>query len=252
MLMQLVARCALAVALIGSLATTNVDAQPLTLRACLAALENAHQITILLHPSVQRGTQKAQCPNLADAEAALRSLLRGYDFFFQYAAASDASAVRLRRVWVFPRGDIESMRISPQEEHVPGSCDADFNLQLSDALARSVEEAVAVVTRALEDLDENVRQQALDAIQREALPVPDHLIEGVFLGDASDNIRAAALDVLVTRVVADGGDVTATVDRALQDPSPLVHDRALSLMESLGVDLPPGEPRPPVKPGGRD
>jgi len=251
MLMHFV-RLTVAATLVASFATSEVSAQPrTTLQACLAAIEKDHRITILVHPSVQRGTQPAQCADTSDPETALRTLLRAYDFFLQYAAASDAQVSRLQRVWVFARGAVESMRILPQEETPVDSCQDDFNAQLSGALTRSIEEASGLVARALEDPDENVRQQALEAIQRESLPVAQHLIEGVFLGDPSDNVRAAALETLASRASADGSDVSTTLDRALQDPSPLVHERALALLESLGIDPPPTV-RPPVKPGRRN
>jgi hypothetical protein len=265
MLMHLIRRVTIAGMLINSLAPARVTAlavnepgvdqsrqQPRTLGEYLAALENAHQIIILLHPAIRGGMQVTERVELAEPEAALRTLLRGYDFFLQYEGASDASVGRLYRVWVFPRGSADSVRIVRAEDLATESSRTDLSAQLHDALTRSVEEAQGLVARALEDPDENVRQQALEAILRESLPVPEHLLEGVFLGDPSDTVRAAGFDALVARAVADGIDVTSTIDRALQDPSPLVHDRALALLESLGADPPPDRRQPPAKPGGRD
>ena len=257
MLMHVVRRTILAAMIIGALSPARAialtadeqDAQrrrtrAATLGECLAALENAHQITINLHPSVRAGTRVAQQPEATDPVAALQTLLRGYDFFLQYGDAPGEPVGRLQRVWVFPRGAAERVRLVREQDLVVEPSTRDVGAQLNDALTRSAEEAQGVAARALEDPDENVRQQALEAILRETLPVPDHLLEGVFFGDPFDTVRAAAFDALVARAVADGLDVTPTVDRALQDPSPLVRDRAAALRESLGADA------PPVKSGG--
>jgi plasmid stabilization system protein ParE len=221
--------------------------QSRTLRASLAALADAHHISIELHPAIRVTRQVAPAVNLADAEVALRTLLHGYDLFLQYAGASDARPGRLERVWVFPRGTADRLRIVREEDVSINSSPTDLSTALNDALTRSIEEAEGVATRALDDPDENVRQQALEAILRETLPVAEHVLEGLFLGDPSDTVRAAAFDALAARAVADGVDVTPTLDRALQDPSPLVNDRARALRESLGT--PPGAA---VKPGGRE
>src|SRR5688572_27719106 len=61
--------------------------QPRTLRQQLAALESAHEITILLHPAIRVNTPMVERVDLADPEPALRALLRGYDFFLQYGAS---------------------------------------------------------------------------------------------------------------------------------------------------------------------
>lgn len=247
MLMQSIRRFTIASALAAALVPAPALAQPRTLRQHLAALETAHEITILLHPSIRVNAPVAERVDLAAAEPALRALLRGYDFFLQYAGGAEAGTGRLRRVWVFPRGAADGVRLVRDEELAGEAPRADFSTQFNDALTRSVEDAQGLVSRALEDTDENVRQQAVEAILRETLPVPDHVLEGVFLGDPSDTVRAAAFDALAARAVADGVDVTPTIDRALQDPSALVNDRARALLESLGADSPP-----PVKPGGRD
>jgi hypothetical protein len=259
MLMHVIRRLAIVLALIAALPPARAVAlttdeqradadrpQPRTLGESLAALQDAHQIAIHVHPSVRMRARVPQAFDLADAEAALRTLLRGYDFFLQYADVPDTRIGRLQRVWVFPRGAADSLRIVREQDLATDASRTDVGTLLNDALTRSVEEAQGLVARALEDADENVRQQALEAILRETLPVPEHLLEGVFLGDASDTVRAAAFDALVARAIAEGRDVTATVDRALQDASPLVHDRALALLESLGAE------RPPEKPGGRE
>jgi hypothetical protein len=204
-----------------------------TLRDSLAALEQAHDLTIFTHPAVRLGVRGPQAVDLNAAETALRTLLHGYDIFLQYTSGTRNDAGRLQRVWVFPRGAAASLRIVNEDEIATDGPERDLGSQLRDALAESPEAAVAVVTRAIEDADDNVRQQALEAVVQEALPVPRYVLESAFMGDRSEAVRVAAFDALVAQAAVEGADVTATIDVALQDPSPLLRERAQAVLESL-------------------
>ena len=215
-----------------------------TLDEGLVALEQAHGIHIFLHPAVNKAERVADDVGDPSPEAALRFLLRGYDFFLQYGAEGEDGANRLRRVWVFPRNEGDRQQIV--SEHVLEAAlqpvRRGYAEELRDAMARSTEEAQSVVAHALNDEDENTRHDVLQTALQEGLPVSPSLLESALLHDQSDVMRAAAFDALILRSESDTIDVSAIIDLASQDPSPLVQSRALALREVLGTPVEPPQP----------
>jgi hypothetical protein len=234
MLTNMMVRLTVGAMLVGS----AVHAQERrTLGHALVSLEQAHRLTVVVDPAVRLDVPATLHVSALEPAAALGTLLRGYDFFLQFSGSTRATPGRLQRVWVFPRGAAEAVRVGRERDLSAGRSARDFGANLREALAQSAEDAATLIALAVDDVDENVRRQALEAVVQEALPVPRSLLEGAFMGDTSEAVRVAAFDALVAQADVDGTDVAPTIDLALQDPSPLLRERARDVLES--------RPRPP-------
>lgn len=108
---------------------------------------------------------------------------------------------------------------------------------------------VSAVIRDLEAGDESVRQQALVDAQSYGLPVAPETLERVLRNDASEGMRAAALNALATNPAMDPERMQAWLEWAARDPSPLVREQAAALLGALNppTDL-PEEPVPDDSP----
>lgn len=227
----------------------NGEAAGWTLDDQVAVVQRAYGIQVILHPAVRRAEPVANGISQLSPEEAVRLLFRGYDFFLQYGAEGVEGANRLKRVWVFPRNEGDRQQIVAEEllQAARPPVSGDPAVELRNAMDRSSQEAQIVFARALNDQDENIRYKALDAALQEGLPVVPSLLEGAFLHDQSEVVRAAAFDALIIHSESESIDVAAMINLALEDPSPLVQSHALALQEAHDAPIAsPGSELEPI------
>jgi hypothetical protein len=180
-------------------------------------------------------------------EKAIPELFRGYDFFLHYAVDANKTSV-LTQVYVFlpgaRRGEKPfAHRLRPEsgeEENRP------FTDQFHQALDRSPEEAEQLIVSVLAEDDENTRNQAVRLAAEEGGTLSLSLYEKVLAEDPSEIVRASAFDAIIMRSEAEGIDLQSLVEAGLNDPSPLIQERAHALQEAL---TPPTDSDPPADEG---
>ena len=128
-----------------------------------------------------------------------------------------------------------------------------LSAQAAGAAPGSGTEAVPeldTVMRDLEDSDENVRQQALLAAQSFGLSVAPEKLERILMYDASEGVRAIALNALAVNPEIDSERMQALLEWAARDASPLVRDQATALLgvfhpvTDMPAELEPADPPP--------
>ncbi len=184
------------------------------------------------------------------AEEALRQLLQGYDAFFFYSAEG-MTPTSLRVVWVYPKGQGRGLQPIPPEKWLStkeveerlGDPDPDVRARSIEALIdRKGNQALEVVLKALGDQEARVRTQALYHAISAGLELPESVLIDLALADNSPSVRFLALDALAT-----GPEAHWVAQRALNDPSPHVQQRAQEILKGLEAASQPRKAAPPAQ-----
>jgi HEAT repeat protein len=260
----------------GGRVSARLDGVPLP--QVLRLLARAVPLTVTVRGSLPDVSITATLDDV-NLEAAVKQLLRGYAYFLVYAEAAASSGPPARRLLeivilsggtAHPPGPIAAgsdASIPPQKVPDPRHAattdapelDALVHTALwsaePDARAAALEavayEAAAaegpedhagrVLTAALNDPDETVRERALETLKdtadAEALPVGD--LVRLAAEDASPARRVQALELLAERAEA---EAAGPLRRALLDPEPEVRERARELLEDLRLAVDPARP----------
>ena len=188
-------------------------------------------------------------------DEALRQILARYDAFYLYEAAEEPAAgqsaegatPKLRSVWVYARGQGNGLEPVPPEDW---ASTREFEKRLDDpdpavrfrALGILVERlgdgARDAVLQALNDPDELVRAEVLQAALDEGLTLPTDLLTNLFFNDPSAQVRFLALEGL-----RDDPNAREFAERALKDPDQHVQDLAREILAGLDEAT---RPRPPA------
>ncbi len=103
-----------------------------------------------------------------------------------------------------------------------------------DGIGLQGKDIVKALARASKDTNSVVRRVALFALAKIEMDNPDiYTILGEALGDKEQNIRTAALSILVSM----GKEATDTLTRATEDPRAAPRLLAMQALASLGEDL---------------
>ncbi len=184
------------------------------------------------------------------AEEALRQLLQEYDAFFFYSGEGMMPA-SLRVVWVYPKGQGQGLQPIPPEKWAStkelekrlGDPDPDVRARSIEALIdRKGNQALEVVLKALGDQEAQVRTQALYQAISAGLELPENVLIDLALSDSSSSVRFMALEALAT-----GPEAHWIAQRALNDPSPDVQQRAQEILKALEAASQPRKAAPPAQ-----
>lgn len=205
-----------------------------SVNAWLVFLRKKYGITFVVMPGVDGTKRIVQDLSSLPVEKAILALFNGYDFFLQYAAGENTAST-LRQVYVFLPGAARGKEPLAQSvtQEAPDQQDGQFAEQFHQALRRSPREAEEMVVHALAGEDENIRNLAVRLASEEGVPLSTGLYEQLLAEDPSEIVRAAAFDAIIMRSEADGIDLQSLVDAGLEDPSPLIVERAHALREAL-------------------
>lgn len=225
----------------------SVKAQGLPLKSILDEISRKATVAFVQAAGVGGQPTSVQFQDLT-LEEGLRQILKDYDTFFFYGAEREAPA-SLKVVWVYPKGRGKGLAPVPPEEWAStkevegmlGDSDPEVRARAIETLIeRKRGQALDAVLQALRDKDDRVRGRALyAALSRGVKPPPDTLID-LALNDASPDVRFLAPDAL-----SDHPDVRAIAERALEDPSPPVQNKAQEILRRLDAATRPPKPRQP-------
>jgi hypothetical protein len=181
----------------------------------------------------------------------LRRLLARYDMFLYYGAdASGRSS--LQGVWAYQRGTGAATRPVPPEQWA-GSAELRERVRSGDddtreqaylaLLSRPDPESRTVVLDALRgstERNDGLRERLLSAAMQHGMDLPRDLLADIARMDSSEMVRVIALEALA-------GDPTAREVAAglLDDPSPVVQQRARDIMAETAAASRAAPPVPP-------
>lgn len=205
-----------------------------TIKEWLTYYEKHHGINFIMKASIESDTKRSEDFARLPLDAAMPALLEGYDFFLQYGTAGEGAS-KLQRVYIFPPKGGSGMQPSRPALAVvePSGTPASIAEEIREARNRSPYEAEEVVSRALDDDDENNRNNTLQIVHQEGVPLSSSLLEKVLFTDPSELVRASAFEAMMLQAEAEMTDPQALINLALDDPSPLVQYRAQTLQEAL-------------------
>jgi hypothetical protein len=222
-----------------------------TLRETAEEIGRRHGIRIVIDDAVRADVR---APGVAERilpatllEAMLRMLFAGNELVFHYGVDASTKGERLKSVWVFAAAQAPAIYASatpPGSASVTAFDNKDTEERVA-ALHRLSNEppsqAQPILRRALDDPDENVRLQALQAELANAA-VPDlNALKRLVEEDSSEAVRTLALEAYVANPNASEDDVRALLDRLADDSQRMLAELARSLRESRAApsDLPP-------------
>ncbi len=224
----------------------SVKAQGLPLKSILDEISQKTMVAIIRADGVGGQPTTVGFRDLT-AEEGLRQILKDYDTFFFYGAEKEAPA-SLKVVWVYPKGKGKGFAPVPPEtwastkevEGMLADPDPEIRGRAIDALVeRKRGQALDAVLQALHDTDDKVRTRALyGALSRGVKPPADTLID-LALSDTSPAVRFLALDAL-----SSNPNVRAIAERALDDPSPPVQNKAQEILRRLDAATRPPKRQP--------
>jgi hypothetical protein len=213
-----------------------------TLREVAQEIAARHGIRIVIDDSVRADVRAPAVPEgvLRGSllEATLRALFSGNELMFHYGADGPKEAERLKAVWVFARAQGPALYVTD----VPTSGCSVAAVESSDAEERAAAlhrlsseppvSAGPILNRALQDADENVRLQALQAgLTNTAGPDVDTL-KRLIEEDASEAVRTLALQAFVAHPGASEDEVRSMLDRVADDSQRMLAELARSLREA--------------------
>ena len=187
-------------------------------------------------------------------DEALRQILSRYDAFYLYEAADEpragaepaSAAPKLRSVWVYARGQGSGLEPVPPEDW---ASTREFEKKLDDpdpevrfrALGILIERlgngARDAVLQALNDPDERVRAEVLQAAVEEGVELPADLLTNLFFNDPSAQVRFLALEGL-----RDDPKAREFAERALKDSDQHVQNLAREILAALDEATRPWPP----------
>lgn len=175
---------------------------------------------------------------------AIPEIFTGYNFSLQYTVGKN-KASSLQHVYVsLPGGTEELGPFSPSVSQTTSDQQGGHLAeQLQQALSRSPREAEERVAQILATGDEETRNYTVRLASEIGGLQSSALYEKLLAEDPSENVRAAAFDAIIMLSESEGIDLQSLVDAGLNDPSPLIVDRAQALREALES---PKESLPPA------
>ena len=181
-------------------------------------------------------------------DEALRQILRTQDVFFFYGV-DEKQPSALKAVWIYPKGRGRGLAPVPPEKW--GST-GELSALLADkdpqvrgqAIQTLVErkggDAKSAVLKALHDGHAQVRATALYAALRSAVDLSPEELSGLALHDDSVDVRFLALQAL-----SNSPEVRPIAEEAVHDPSEVVSNQALVILNQLDAQANQSQPPSP-------
>ena len=233
----------------------SVKAQNLSLQRLADEISQKADVAVILGGDIGGQSISVGFQDLPLDEG-LRQILKGEDSFFFYGADKEGPS-SLKVVWVYPKGKGRGLAPVPPEawastKELEGMlADPDPKARLEAVLAlidRKGDKAQDLVLDALRDQDDKVRSEALYRTFGSGVKLSADTLTDLAVNDTSPDVRFLALDAL-----AKDPDVRALAERALNDPSPQVQNKAREIIEALDSAAqrtapgrtPEGQPAPP-------
>jgi type II secretory pathway component GspD/PulD (secretin) len=177
----------------------------------------------------------------------LQRLFENYDTFFFYSN-SNGTLAKLATIWVYPQGKGEILSPIPAVA-IPSNPQLALNTndpepyQRASAVTLAIEhngqDAEDVLQTALDDPEEIVRINALQAAIVSAIAMPMDRLNDLALHDPSTAVRSMAISSLF-KEFEEGriapSDVARIVNLAQSDPEPMVSELAKQIIASLDED----------------
>jgi type II secretory pathway component GspD/PulD (secretin) len=225
----------------------SVNSQGRTLEDLASEISDKAGVPVILDSAVAKQSVSLNFQDLALDEG-LRQIFKNNDAFFFYGADKDEPSA-LKVVWVYPKGKARGMAPIPRErwastkdlEQMLTDPDPDVRARAFEAIVeRRPDEAPALVSRALNDKDDQVRTRALYGATKAGVELPVDSLRDLALNDASADVRFLALQLL-----ANNADVKSVAEIAVSDPSEPVRLEAKEILQRLSDDQSPEPSKPP-------
>lgn len=196
-------------------------------------------VAIFAAPGVGQEKVSLKLTNVRLDEALRQLVGERYDTFFYYRAAN-LDPARLRSVWIYPMGwGVALKPVPPAAWASSGELAAMLN-DADPAVREKVYEAMMErpsaanrdllldVLRGVRETDDDVRARILFAALHKGMSIPAPLLADLATTDRSEYVRWMALNAL-----SQNPAVKPVAERALNDPSPHVQERARGILEEL-------------------
>ncbi len=202
-------------------------------------------VAVLLQDGVGSQLVSASFKKLPVDEG-LRQVLRTQDVFFFYGV-DEKPPPALKAVWIYPKGRGRGLApVPPEKWGSTGELSAllaDKDPQVRGQAIQTLVErkggsAKGDVLKALHDGNAQVRATALYAALRSAVDLSPEELSGLALHDDSADVRFLALQAL-----SNSPDVRPIAEEAVHDPSEVVSNQALAILNRL--DAQANASRPP-------
>jgi len=167
-------------------------------------------------------------------EVTILQILNGYNFNL-YFKNQEKGISKLKIVEILSAKSKSSSRLSGKIDYKYEQIDKHNNFveELKRAMNLSQVDAEEFVSKALNDEDANTRNNVLQIAEQEGVSLPSSIYEKLLYDDPSEIVRASAFDAIIQRSEAENIDLQSLIDAALDDPSPLIQERAHALREAL-------------------
>ena len=221
-----------------SLVVTN---QPL--QEVAKAIAQQANLGIIFDKDVPNPNIDIQFSNLS-IQQGLQRVFENYDTFFLYSN-SKGTLTKLATIWVYPQGKgeilspIPAVAISSNPQLALNTNDPEPHQRASAvrlAIEHNGQDAEDVLQTALDDPEEIVRINALQAATDSAIAMPMDRLNDLALYDPSAAVRSMAISSLLKQFEEGRiapSDVASIVDLAQSDPEPIVSELANQIIASL-------------------
>lgn len=236
-----IAPSSLSVELTNDRLSLGIDNRPL--QEVVQAVTQKTNISIIVDKEVPNANVAVHVDN-ASVSAGLQQLFENYDTFFFFDNGLDTKA-KLATVWVYPKAKGENYSPNPGNQlaayptHLEATNPLDAQNRAETAastIQKNGPEAESALQTALNDSEDNVRINALQAATLINLDIPSDQLKEVALYDSSETMRSMAISYLrqqlsVGRITEP--DVVEIANSSLNDPSPIVAETAKQILASL-------------------
>jgi hypothetical protein len=178
----------------------------------------------------------------------LRQVLRTQDVFFFYGADENQPSA-LRAVWIYPKGRGRGLApVPPEKWGSTGELSAMLTDKDPQVRGRAIQTLVerkggsakGDVLKALHDDNAQVRATALYAALRSAMDLSPEELSSLALHDDSVDVRFLALQAL-----SNSPEVRPIAEEAVHDPSEVVSNQALVILNRLDAQANQSQPPSP-------
>lgn len=135
-------------------------------------------------------------------DEAIRQMLKDYDVLFLYDPVQDGQGTALQAVWIYPAGHAQAPRPLPEiswttvKEVTPTQACSNPDLHAEAVTGPKESDPVAELLKALQDRNDDVREQALSRALTAKAQIPQETLVNLALADASAKVRLLALKAL--------------------------------------------------------
>jgi len=201
-------------------------------------------VAVLLQDGVGDQVVSASFQKLPVDEG-LRQVLRTQDVFFFYGV-DEKQPSALKAVWIYPKGRGRGLAPVPPDkwgstgELAAMLADKDPQVRghaIQTLVERKGGSAKGDVLKALHDGNAQVRATALYAALRSAMDLSPEELSGLALHDDSVDVRFLALQAL-----SNSPGVRPIAEEAVHDPSEVVSNQALDILNRLDAQANPQQP----------